>query len=115
MTEVDVEHWYHDAKFNDKPDAKVNSRGLFSSIGMFFIGFFVAAILGFCMYWFSDDGTNVIEDSALWGGYSEINVRQIYDVNTGVMYAVTDTGDICVMVDANGKPIVEDNNEETIA
>lgn len=109
MTEVDAEHWYHDAKFDtDDTDTKTNSHGLFSSIGMFFIGFFVAAILSLCMYWFSSDGSNAIEDSALWGGYSEINVRQIYDTKTGVLYAVTDTGDICVMVDENGMPIKVD-------
>ena len=79
-----------------------------SIIGSFFLGFLIAAILGFCMYWFSGDGTNVIESSTLWGGYSEINVRQIYDANTGVMYAVTDTGDICVMLDENGKPRMVD-------
>ena len=105
MSEVDVEHWYHDAKFNDDADTETDGRTSFSAIGAFFIGFFLAALLGFCMYWFSGDGTNAIENSTLWGGYSEINVRQIYDAKTGVMYAVTDTGDICVMVDENGKPM----------
>lgn len=51
---------------------------------------------------------NVIEDSSLWGGYSQVGVRQIYDTKTGVMYAVTDKGDICVMLDENGNPRVVD-------
>lgn len=106
MTEVDVDHWFHDAPNEDaNADTKADSRASFSTIGAFFIGFFLCALLGFFMYWFSDDGSNVIENSDLWGGYSEINVRQIYDIKTGIMYAVTDTGDICVMLDENGKPM----------
>lgn len=56
---------------------------------------------------FTPEG-NVIENSSLWGGYSQVGVHQIYDAKTGVMYAVTDAGDICVMVDADGNPRVVD-------
>ena len=80
----------------------------FSSLGMFFIGFFVAALLGLIMFWFSNAGDNALEVEQLWGGFSEINVHQIYDVKTGVMYAVSETGDICVMLNADGKPMVMD-------
>lgn len=50
---------------------------------------------------------NVLENSSLFGGYSEIEVYEIFDSKTGVMYAVTDGG-ICVMVDDEGKPRLVD-------
>ena len=102
--EVDVEHWYYDAH----PQSEEQPHS-FSTVGMFFVGFFVAVLLGLCLYWFNGGGENVMEDSPLWGGYSEVNVRQIYDRKTKVLYAVTDTGNICVMVDADGKPRVAES------
>ena len=47
---------------------------------------------------------NAIENSNQWAGYSEVGVHQIFDRRTGVLYAVTDTGDICLVVDEEGNP-----------
>lgn len=52
----------------------------------------------------TDESINKIEDSNLWGGYSSVEVHQIFDSRTGVLYAVTETGDICLIVDEEGNP-----------
>lgn len=101
-----------DASSNDGISAKAGVRrehasGL-SILGSFFLGFLIAIILSWCMYFFNDETYNVIENNDLWNGYSEINVHQIIDAETGVVYAVTDTGDICVLLDENGNPKVSE-------
>lgn len=68
--------------------------------------FIIAAAIGIWTV-FGQKG-NAIENSSQWAGYSEVGVHQIYDRKTGVMYAVTDAGNICVMVDENGDPMMVD-------
>ena len=37
-----------------------------------------------------------------WGGNVPMEIRQVYDRDTGVYYAVTEQGGICIMREANG-------------
>lgn len=57
---------------------------------------------------FIDDNTNAIEGSSLFAGYSEIEVYEVFDSSNGVMYAVTEEGDICLMVNPDGTPKMVD-------
>ena len=71
--------------------------------------FFVLVVGTVIFNWINGDArVNAIENSNQWAGYSEVEVYQIFDRKTGVMYAVTETGDICVIVDEDGKPRMVD-------
>ena len=50
-----------------------------------------------------------------FGGYCPIKIYQVYDKDTGVYYAVTEQGGICVMQTANGEvKLVDQGNGEII-
>lgn len=58
---------------------------------------------------------NTFKNSQQWGGYSPIAVYQIYDKDTGVYYAVTETGGICPMYTIEGEvKLVDQGNEYVI-
>lgn len=46
-----------------------------------------------------------------FGGYCPIKIYQIYDRDTGVYYAVTEKGGICVMQTAEGKVKLVDGGD----
>lgn len=58
---------------------------------------------------------NTLKNSKQWGGYSPIAVYQIYDKDTGVYYAITETGGICPMYTIEGEvKLVDQGNEYVI-
>ena len=57
---------------------------------------------------------NTFKNSKQWGGYSPIAVYQIYDKDTGVYYAVTETGGICPMYTIEGEVKLVDQGNEYI-
>lgn len=57
---------------------------------------------------------NTFKNSEQWGGYSPIAVYQIYDKDTGVYYAITETGGICPMYTIEGEVKLVDQGNEYI-
>ena len=74
------------------------------------IGIVASVLMALVLQTF-DAKTNAIGDSRLWGGYSPIEVYQIYDGETGIYYAVTESGGIEVMLNKDGKPKMVDGGE----
>lgn len=68
--------------------------------------FIIVATIG--VWTFFGQKGNVIENSNQWAGYSEVGVHQIFDRKTGVMYAITDTGYMCLIVNEDGSPRMVD-------
>ena len=54
-------------------------------------------------------------DETQWGGYSPIEVYQIFDKETGVYYAITENGGICPMYTIEGEvKLVDQGNEYVV-
>ena len=58
--------------------------------------------------------TNAIENSKHWGGYSPYKIYTVFNKNTGVYYAVTETGDICPMYTIEGEVMLVDQGNEYV-
>ena len=57
---------------------------------------------------------NAIEYSEHWGGYSPYKIYMVFNKDTGVYYAVTETGDICPMYTIEGEVMLVDQGNEYI-
>lgn len=57
---------------------------------------------------------NAIENSEHWGGYSPYKIYTVFNKNTGVYYAVTETGDICPMYTIEGEVMLVDQGNEYV-
>lgn len=49
-----------------------------------------------------------------WGGSCPVNIYTVYDKDTGVYYAVTENGGICVMQTMTGETKLVDEGEPPI-
>ena len=57
---------------------------------------------------------NAIEHSEHWGGYSPYKIYMVFNKDTGVYYAVTETGDICPMYTIEGEVMLVDQGNEYV-
>lgn len=63
---------------------------------------FIGAIIFICFSSLKHIDDNQL-DISKWNGYSPVAIYEIYDKDTGVCYAITETGSICPMYDINGE------------
>lgn len=80
-------------------------------LGLTLIGVLICAGL---FAWISWTPTHALMESEGFGGATPIKVYQIYDKDTGVYYAVTDRGGICVMETADGETKLVDEGEPPV-
>ena len=57
---------------------------------------------------------NAIEHSEHWGGYSPYKIYMVFNKDTGVYYAITETGDICPMYTIEGEVMLVDQGNEYV-
>lgn len=86
---------------------KITKRVLLD-IGLMLIGILICVGL---IYWISWTPSHSSVENENFGGATPVHVYQIYDKDTGVYYAVTDRGGICVMETASGKVKLVDQGE----
>ena len=80
---------------------------------LFIIIFMLGMILG-CLWSivYNDKSTTI--QSTQFGGVVPMHIYQVYDKDTGVYYAVTEKGGICVMQTMTGETKLVDQGEPPI-
>lgn len=81
----------------------------------FVIGFLLGIILmvGVTTYFYNNDSIE-LKQSKQWGGAVPMDIYIVYDRDTGVYYAVTEKGGICVMQTMSGETKLVDEGEPPI-
>ena len=80
-------------------------------LGLTIIGILLCAGL---FIWLSWSPTNHLVESEGFGGATPMHIYQIYDRDTGVYYAVTEKGGICVMETMSGETKLVDEGEPPV-
>lgn len=74
--------------------------------------FITGLLLGGLISCLSKNTPNISEDR--WGGSVPMKIYTVYDKDTGVYYAVTEKGGICVMETMSGETKLVDQGEPPI-
>lgn len=74
--------------------------------------FIAGLLLGGLVSCLSKNAPNVVDDR--WGGSVPMKIYTVYDKDTGVYYAVTEKGGICVMETMSGETKLVDQGEPPV-
>ena len=101
------------------PPEKLKFSDIISCIAVVLGVLWIIACFCFLIFSFitlpSSTSSNKIENSKHWGGYSPVEIYTVFNKDTGVYYAVTETGDICPMYTIEGEvQLVDQGNEYVV-
>lgn len=79
-----------------------------------FIVLMLNILIGSIIFQIFENNHPTLKESEQWGGALPMDVYTIYDRDTGVYYAVTEKGGICVMETMAGETKLVDEGEPPI-
>ena len=90
---------------------KNSTKYIIACIVAFLVG--VICMFGLDHTLLSNNSTHIVE-SEQWGGAVPMKIYTVYDRDTGVYYAVTEKGGICVMETMSGETKLVDQGDGSI-